>query len=115
MVVVVLDFVEVFFVTGCAVVLALSGFDILESVDLRRDALFTWMILFFAALSTVEIAFATDFPVFVFLADLIATFRAKRISSFCFSRFLSWRNFFIADLITGILKKSCIRNLVILT
>jgi hypothetical protein len=80
-----------------SVFLTLTGFAILESAALSLDALLLWIILCFAALSTVETALATDFDDLSFFAVLTADFRASRSISFSFSRFLSCFNFLIAE------------------
>lgn len=96
-----------------------TGFAIFVREDFSLDALFLWIRLFFAALSTIETALATALPDFVFFAVRREDLKASRSASFFASRFLSFLSFLIADLITGIknsiFRTYCIPNLVILT
>lgn len=86
----------------------LAGFNtdgLVESVfempDFKRAALFLCMRCFLTALSSKEKAPDTSFLLFDFLA-LRTAFSMREINaSFSFSRFLSLRNFLIADFITG--------------
>lgn len=95
-------FLTAFAIVASAVASVFFGDNRWASRDFTRAALFLWIICFFAALSSKLAAALTFFAVGDVTAFFTASFNTTSVLALARVLFLSCFNFFLADLITGI-------------